>query len=287
MTIRPMISGLAALVALALAAGCGGDAPSLSSELDDSSYRYGQQLEHQGNWDEALTAYLKVIDRRGDGAPESNLNAGLIYLNHIRDPISAIYHFRRYLELEPNSKQAVFVKGMIDSAKREFARSLPGQPLENESEHLGMEEQVERLQREVAELKTENTALRAGASVPATHSSTIDLGAIPVPPGAPEEAPAPSVVAPAAAAPEGAVVSAAAPAITDAPEESAPAPAKEAKPPVAAVRHHTVVKGDTLFNLALKYYGNRSRWRDIFAANRDVLTSENSALKIGVEIKIP
>ena len=128
MTIRSLLPGLAALLALAAAAGCGGDAPSLSSELDDSSYRYGQQLEHQGNWDEALTAYLKVIDRRGDGAPESNLNAGLIYLNHIRDPISAIYHFRRYLELEPNSKQAVFVKGMIDSAKREFARSLPGQP---------------------------------------------------------------------------------------------------------------------------------------------------------------
>ncbi len=284
MTIRSMIPGLAALLALAVAAGCGGDAPSLSSELDDSSYRYGQQLEHQGNWDEALTAYLKVIDRRGDGAPESNLNAGLIYLNHIRDPISAIYHFRRYLELEPNSKQAVFVKGMIDSAKREFARSLPGQPLENESEHLGMEEQVERLQREVDELKAENTALRAGASVPVTHSSSIDLSAIPTPKSAAEEAPA--AAPPVSAAPEAAGVVAAAPAITDAPEESAPAPAKEAKP-AAAVRHHTVVKGDTLFNLALKYYGNRSRWRDIFAANRDVLSSENSPLKIGVEIKIP
>ncbi len=175
MTIRSLIPGLAALLALVAAAGCGGDAPSLSSELDDSSYRYGQQLEHQGNWDEALTAYLKVIDRRGDGAPESNLNAGLIYLNHIRDPISAIYHFRSYLELEPNSKQAVFVKGMIDSAKREFARSLPGQPLESESEHLGVEEQVERLQREIDELKAENTALRAGSPVPVTHSSTIDL----------------------------------------------------------------------------------------------------------------
>jgi tetratricopeptide (TPR) repeat protein len=286
MTIRLFLPGLAALLALAAAAGCGGDAPSLSSELDDSSYRYGQQLEHQGNWDEALTAYLKVIDRRGDGAPESNLNAGLIYLNHIRDPISAIYHFRRYLELEPNSKQAVFVKGMIDSAKREFARSLPGQPLENESEHLGMEEQVERLQREVDELKAENTALRAGASVPVTHSSTIDLSSIPTPKSAAEEAPAPAAPPPLTAAPEGAGVVAAVPAITDAPEENAPAPAKEAKP-AAAARHHTVVKGDTLFNLALKYYGNRSRWRDIFAANRDVLSSENSPLKIGVEIKIP
>jgi tetratricopeptide (TPR) repeat protein len=86
-------------------------------------------MERQGRWDEALAAYLKVIDRRGDAAPESNLDAGLIYLNHIKDPIYAIYYFRRYLELEPNSKQAVYVKGLIDAAKREFARALPGQPL--------------------------------------------------------------------------------------------------------------------------------------------------------------
>jgi tetratricopeptide (TPR) repeat protein len=281
MTIRSTLLGAAALLALAAAAGCGGDAPSLSSELDDSSYRYGQQLEHQGNWDEALTAYLKVIDRRGDAAPESNLNAGLIYLNHIKDPISAIYHFRRYLELEPNSKQAGLVKGMIDSAKREFARSLFGQPIDGQAEHLGLEEQLERLQREVDELKAENAALRAGASLPATHTSTIDLPTLPSPRS--EEAPPPAPVAGAPVAP----VPQAGSAITDAPEESPPPPAKEAKPAAPAVRRHTVVKGDTLFNLAQRYYGNRSRWRDILAANRDVLPSENAPLKIGTEIKIP
>jgi nucleoid-associated protein YgaU len=52
------------------------------------------------------------------------------------------------------------------------------------------------------------------------------------------------------------------------------------------VRKHIVAKGDTLFSLAQKYYGDRSRWRDIYAANRDVLPSENS-LRLGMEIKIP
>jgi nucleoid-associated protein YgaU len=47
-----------------------------------------------------------------------------------------------------------------------------------------------------------------------------------------------------------------------------------------------VSKGDTLFSLAQKYYGDRARWRDIYAANRDVLTSEN-ALRLGMELKIP
>jgi nucleoid-associated protein YgaU len=175
---------------------------------------------------------------------------------------------------------------MIDSAKREFARSLPGQPLENQAEHLGVDEQVGRLQREIDELKAENEALRAGATVPVTHSSSIDLGSIPTPQSLADQPPAPAAASPISLAPVGPAETGTSPAITDAPQESPPAQAREAKP-APSVRRHTVARGDTLFSLAQRYYGNRSKWRDIFAANRDVLASENSPLKIGVELKIP
>jgi len=272
----------AALLALALGPGCGGDAASLSSEMDDSYYRDGQQMERQGRWDEALADYLKVIDRRGDAAPESNLDAGLIYLNHIKDPIFAIYHFRKYLELEPNSKQAVYVRGLIDAAKREFARALPGQPLESQTEHMGVEEQVARLQRENDELKAENAALRAGAPVPEVHSSAIDIAAIPTPQPAPESA-SPISLAPVDQAENGSQAG------TDATQDDA-APRTAAAPKAAnapGVRHHTVARGDTLFSLAQKYYGSRSKWRDIYGANRDLLSNENTRLKIGWSLKIP
>ena len=286
---RSILSGAAALLALAALPGCGGDNASLSSEMDDSSYRDAQQLEREGRWDEALADYLKVIDRRGDAAPESNLDAGLIYLHHRQNPIFAIYHFSKYLELEPNSKKATMVLGMIDSAKREFARTLPGQPLESLAEHMGYEEQVSLLQRQNDELRAENAALRAGVSTPVTHSSSLDLGSIPTVHAA-EEAPAPSAGSgdsPISLAPVGGAGEAAPPAVTQAPEEAAPAQAPPAKAPSAAGRHHVVVKGDTLFSLAQRYYGSRSRWRDIFAANRGALASENSPLKIGVDLKIP
>ena len=278
----------AAALVLASAPGCGGDAASLSSEMDDSYFRDGQTMERQGRWDEALSNYLKVIDRRGDAAPESNLDAGLIYLNHIKDPIFAIYHFRKYLELEPNSKQAVYVRGLIDAAKREFARALPGQPLESQTEHMGVEEQVARLQRENDELKAENAALRAGVPVPVVHSSAIDIAAIPTPQSAPDAAPqsAGASASPISLAPVEQPERGTSPAITDAPQEETPPQTKPAKAAPGA-RHHTVARGDTLFSLAQRYYGNRSKWRDIYAANRDVLPSEKSALKIGTDLKIP
>jgi len=60
-------------------------------------------MERSGQNQIALEAFLKVIEKRGDDAPESHLEAGLIYLNHIKDPIAAIYHFRKYIEIKPNS----------------------------------------------------------------------------------------------------------------------------------------------------------------------------------------
>jgi len=80
--------------------------PSLGMETNEPYYRQGDQLKRQGRYQEALAAYLKVIEKRNEDAPESQLEAGLIYQQYLKDPIYAIYHFRKYLELEPNSRQA-------------------------------------------------------------------------------------------------------------------------------------------------------------------------------------
>ena len=75
----------------------------------------------------------------------------------------------------------------------------------------------------------------------------------------------------------------AAPAATR-PSLSTPARSTPTKP--GAGRRHTVTRGDTLFSLAQKYYGSRSRWHEIYDANRDVLPKPD-ALRLGMELKIP
>lgn len=47
---------------------------------------------------------------------------------------------------------------------------------------------------------------------------------------------------------------------------------------------HTVVKGDTLWGIATKYYGNGSKWKIIANANN---IQDANSLKIGVELIIP
>jgi tetratricopeptide (TPR) repeat protein len=263
--------GLLALAALFAGTGCGGDNFALSAETDEPLYRDGQQLEKEGRNQEALADYLKVIAKRGDTAPESHLEAGLIYLEHVEDPIAAIYHFRKCLELEPNSRQAAEVRGLIDTAKLNFARTLPAKPLENADTPADNSDEISQLRRENEELKAELAALRGGSAAPAASE--------PGPP--PADAPPPA----AASADE----PAAAP-ITLAP---LPRDGAEAGAPDAAAepggRTHTVVKGDTLFNIAQRYYGPHSgaKVRGIVEANSDQLSSASAPLKIGMVLKIP
>lgn len=276
------VFGLFALLALVFFGGCErhSSRPGIA-EIDEPEYRLGQRLVKQGRMQEALAAYLRVIEARGDKAPESHLEAGIIYLQQIKDPIAAIYHFRKYLERLPNSPQAEQVRGLVESAKREFARTLPANPMESQSERLNMLDRIDRLQRENEQLKAELALARgssSGGGVGAiqlpTSSNPGNGGNQVIPP------PQPVVSSPISLAPEAAPPSPAA-IRTGGEAEPRQPPARPSQP-----RIHVVVRGDTLFSLAQRYYNSRSKWRDIYDANRDQLPNPNS-LQIGMSLKIP
>jgi lipopolysaccharide biosynthesis regulator YciM len=103
-----------------------------ASEVDEPHYRRGMQLLRSGRSQEALEAFLKVVAKRGGDAPESHLECGILYLQHIKDPVAAIYHFNKYLALRPNSPQAARTRELIETAKKEFARTLPSEPFEGQ-----------------------------------------------------------------------------------------------------------------------------------------------------------
>lgn len=253
---------LISLILMLFMVGCDRDAGQpLGAEIDESEFRRGQKLVKQGRHQEALASYLRVIEKRADSASESHLEVGILYLQQIKDPLAAIYHLRKYLERQPNSPQSPQVRGLVDSAKREFARTLPANPLENQSERLNTLDQIGRLQRENDQLKEALARARGNVVPPRVENGRSVLSS------------------PLSVAPLQEETPELAPAIRE-PVRSKPTP------PATKMRLHTVEKGDTLFVLAQRYYSNRAKWRDIYAANRDVMPNENS-LQIGMVLKIP
>jgi phage tail protein X len=283
---RPRASGALALLLLAAmlaAAGCGGDNSTLVPEADEPLFRDGLQKQREGQIQAALADFLRVIVKRGDQAPESHLDAGLIYQDY--DPIAAIYHFHKYIELEPNSRQVSNVRGLIDTAERNFARTLPlvTAGMEGAAGHSDLLEQVNRLQSENDELKARLVSLRGEDTPSIAIHSAADAGPA-LPPVFVARAPDESAAVVAPVAPEPAAI-ATAPVAAPRPR---PAPAA---PPPARPEHgrsYTVQAGDTLYRIAKKVYGTATagKVRAIRDANRGVLSSAG-ALKPGMELKMP
>lgn len=235
------------LVLSLLLGGCLGDSDEASVETQEKQYVRGQQLLKEGRHDEALVAFLKVADKRMS-APESHLEAGRIYLEQIKDPVAAIYHFRKFLEVKPESAEAPMVTQMVESAKKAFAGQLPGNPYEDSFQRLDLLQLIENLRKENSLLKQEIANLKGrleagGAQLAPARTSTVVL---------------------------------AAPQNSNAPQ--APAPQQYSL--------YTVTSGDTLSSISHKVYGSSAKWKLIFEANKDKLRNAHD-LKIGQKLRVP
>ncbi len=259
---RPLL----ALLGLSLLAGCGNpDKTAAVLETDESQYRYGLQMERDGRQDDALAAFARVIKSRDDDAPESHLESGQIYLNLKNDPVSAIYHFQHFLAAKPKAEQAPMVRQLIETAEKNFARALPGHP--------GNFDEADLLD-QIASLRTENDNLRKqlGNAAPLRVSPVgadrvAPVAVMPVP-----VAPVPAIRSPVASNGRTAAVM-----VTNPTRVTA----------ISAVRTYTVGAGDTLSSISQKELGSRSRWAEIFNANRDKLPSADSPLHIGMVLNLP
>jgi len=216
-------------------------------EIDEKQYQLAQSYKAQGRVEEALSAFMRVIDARLDAA-ESHLEAGNIYLQSLKDPVRAIYHFDRFLQLNPNSAQAKQVSQLIETAQKEFVRQLPAEPYQGGLDRIDLMDLIEHLKKENASLKQDLaraqqglTALKSVAGTATTTASSSTLS---------------------------------------------PARQAASQNPLNGPQTHTVQSGDTLSTISQRYYGTPSRYMDIYQANRDRLKTAN-ALKIGQQLRIP
>lgn len=235
---------------------CDPNALNVQREEEENTYRRAKRFKREGRQEEALKSYLKVIANRAS-APESHLNAGLLYLEHRRDPISAIYHFNRYLELEPSNDKTQLVRQQIEAAKRLFISNLPGQPYQGEYERLD-------LMKEIKQLETQNKSLQEQLLVMQQQLASSN-----------------------------AIVTA----TRIAPSSSTSFQQKKRKETTRNLTTtpsqadsvksiYVVQKGDTLSSISRQIYNTPSRWMDIYRANKDKLSTPNQ-LKVGQKLRLP
>jgi tetratricopeptide (TPR) repeat protein len=200
------------------------------------------------DFDNAIAHYQKALAARPHLA-QAHLELALIYDERRADFVSAIYHYRKYIELSPDSPKRKLVEDFIERARLSLAATLPQSGGANADEvsqlladNLSLARENERLKARIAEL--ERATPRAAAPTP---SETV-----------------PPVIAP----------------------SSSPAPEPPVVAPSATPRRHVVQKGDTLYSLSKRYYGTSQHWLKIYEANRASIPP-NYQLRIGQEIVIP
>jgi hypothetical protein len=229
-------------------------------ETETRSYRRAKSLLKEGRDKEALTAFLEVIDARRI-APESHLEVGLIYLNEIQDPLSAIYHFQRYLQFKGEGERAETVRELIGTAQKEFLRTIPGDPFGDDLRRVDLTEKYAAVTEENERLRREMVALQQQLETMQNRAAQLNTAL--------REAQAAG----------------------NAPREIAPivvtqSSGDQSRSANERPERYVVESGDTLITISRKFYGTQTRWTDIFAANRDVLSSPN-ALRVGQELRLP
>jgi len=156
---------------------CGPTGPVIHED-DDPAFERGRSYLKVGKEEEALDEFLSVT-RRMLECPKSHLESGrlLLSLKSRKDPVSSIYHFRRFLLLKPESREASKVEQLIVSAEREIIRGLPGKPYEDYLELIVLQEENAKLKRQVDDYKA-----RLGAPLEDVRQLPRATDPVPVPP---------------------------------------------------------------------------------------------------------
>lgn len=259
------------------AGGCDFAKTKVVKETSEPHFLRGQEELRRGNISEALSAFLKVSEKRSD-APESHFELGRIYLEHMNDPNTAIYHFKKYLELKPNSQSSPMVRQMIETAQKKFAASLPESPFESNVRRIELEEILQKLQKENLDLKQKLAAAAATIDrLEATQNVRVEnrraQQALSAPKNASNAATSQTL---------GSTITATAQTSQWRQSQHTAAPTVRRDLPST----YTVQAGDTLSSISRKIYGTPNKWRKIFSVNRDRLATASS-LKPGQVLKIP
>ena len=112
----------------------------------ERSLDQAEQKQASQDYRGAVGSYESALDGTANSA-DVHFRLGLIYADKLNEPVSAVHHFRRYLEILPNGPHAREAKADLDRLELTLATTLAGGTLITHTE--------------AAKLKAENKDLKA------------------------------------------------------------------------------------------------------------------------------
>ena len=124
------------------------------SEIEEPLFAEAQRCLRTDRTDEAFQLLNRLVERRRVPCPETHFQLGQLSVKS--DPIGAIYHFQRYLSQTTDGARSKIAMQLIETAKKEFARTLPlGNRTAETPEYIRLTEVLKQMREENARLKAQ------------------------------------------------------------------------------------------------------------------------------------
>jgi LysM repeat protein len=221
-----LFKSLALVLALFLFAGC----DQIAQMRGPKPVDLGDQAFSAGDYPKAVRFYEAALDGTSETS-DLHYKLAIIYDTHLKDPTSAIHHYRRHLRMTDSDLRKEETELSIDRLQREMATRLGEGGLVSRAEAVRLRNENNELRKQISQLRSEKSAAEARARSGSQAK-----------PGAAQGASGQSPPVPRAEAVAG-------------PETTT----------------YTVQTGDTLASISRRFYQTTARWKDIADANHNQL----------------
>lgn len=237
---KNLIPALGALLVLVGLTACESKQPGTDAEDETNPYfRSAARYVSEEQYAEAINQYSTALEVNPE-VQRANVEIGLLYSEKLGDPVSAIYHFQRYLKARPLAQDIDQVRNYLQKAQVDYLTSLKNSPVANREEVAQIRRENMDLNQRLSDLQAENAKLKQTVAKLETKLQNPAAFSPPTPAKVTEKKPEkpskPPVKAPTNRTPDR--------------TPTAPAPPSPNQDP----KTYVVQKGDTLWKIAKTYF---------------------------------